>query len=97
MIKKFIDDNKDNILNNICELIKIPGISDESSAENGMPFGKNCSDALNYILNLADSLGFKTKNAVRQFFVLCFWQPRSGRQIQMKILMRQCNFIKTGG
>ncbi len=62
MIKKFIDDNKDNILNNICELIKIPSISDESSAENGMPFGRNCSDALNYILNLADSLGFKTKN-----------------------------------
>ena len=60
MIKKFIDDNKDNILNNICELIKIPSISDESSAENGMPFGRNCSDALNYILNLADSLGFKT-------------------------------------
>ena len=61
MIKKFIDDNKDNILNNICELIKIPSISDESSAENGMPFGRNCSDALNYILNLADSLGFKKK------------------------------------
>ena len=29
----FIDDNKDKILNNICELIKIPSISDESSAE----------------------------------------------------------------
>ena len=27
-----------------------------------MPFGRNCSDALNYILNLADSMGFKTKN-----------------------------------
>ena len=23
-------------------------------------------------------IGFKTENAVRQFFVLCFWQPRSG-------------------
>ena len=62
MIKKFIDDNKDNILNNICELIKIPSVSDEGSAEDGMPFGKNCSDALNYILKLADSLGFRAKN-----------------------------------
>lgn len=62
MIKKFLDENRDNILSTICELIKIPSISLESEALPGMPFGKNCADALNYVLNLANSLGFKTKN-----------------------------------
>ena len=62
MISKFLDENKDNILNNICELIKIPSISMESEALPGMPFGKNCAEALNYTLNMANSLGFRTKN-----------------------------------
>lgn len=62
MISKFLDENKDNILNNICDLIKIPSISNESESQNGMPFGKACSDALNYTLNLASSMGFRTKN-----------------------------------
>ena len=62
MISKFLEYNKEDILNNICELIKIPSVSLESEATPGMPFGKNCSDALNYFLNLAKSLGFKTKN-----------------------------------
>lgn len=62
MISKFLEDNKDEILNNICALIKIPSVSLESEASEGMPFGKNCNDALNYFLNLASSMGFKTKN-----------------------------------
>lgn len=62
MISKFLEENKSNILTNICDLIKIPSISLESEAEPNMPFGKNCAEALNYILNLANNLGFRTKN-----------------------------------
>lgn len=62
MIKNFLDDNKDIILNNICNLIKIPSISSEKDALPSMPFGKHCAEALDYVLNLANSLGFKTKN-----------------------------------
>lgn len=62
MISKFLEENKNNILTNICDLIKIPSISLESEAEPNMPFGKNCAEALNYILNLANNLGFRTKN-----------------------------------
>ena len=62
MISKFLEENKENILNNICDLIKFPSISIESSSTPEMPFGKGCSDALNYILKLADSLGFRAKN-----------------------------------
>ena len=46
MIKNFLDDNKDIILNNICNLIKIPSISSEKDALPSMPFGKHCAEAL---------------------------------------------------
>lgn len=61
MINKFIEDNKDEILNTICELIKIPSISIESS-DSSKPFGEECDKALQYTLDLAKSMGFKTKN-----------------------------------
>ena len=61
MIKKFIEDNKNQILDSICELIKIPSVSIESQ-NTAEPFGSDCAKALDYILNLASSMGFRTKN-----------------------------------
>lgn len=62
MISKFLEDKKDEILNTICEVIKIPSVSDENKAEPGIPFGRECNTALEYVLNLARSMGFRTKN-----------------------------------
>lgn len=62
MINKFIEENKDEILNTICELIKIPSISVESNSDPKKPFGQECDKALQYILNIAKSMGFYTKN-----------------------------------
>ena len=61
MFETYIDKNKKNIINSVCDLITFPSISIESTNPN-FPFGKNCSDALKYFLKLADSLGFRTKN-----------------------------------
>ena len=61
MFQKYILENKQNIVGSICDLITFPSISEESKNSH-FPFGKACSDALKYFLNLADSLGFKTKN-----------------------------------
>lgn len=61
MFQKYILKNKQNIIGNVCDLITFPSISEETNNFN-FPFGKACSDALKYFLNLADSLGFKTKN-----------------------------------
>ena len=61
MINKFIEDNKEEILNTICELIKIPSISIESDNPS-KPFGEECDKALQYTLDLAKSMGFRTKN-----------------------------------
>lgn len=62
MINKFIDDNKENILDTLCELIKIPSVSIESDIDPQKPFGEECDKALKYFLDLAKSMGFKTKN-----------------------------------
>lgn len=62
MISKFLENNKNDILNNICELIKIPSVSIENEDNSKNPFGENCTKALNYVLTLANSMGFKTKN-----------------------------------
>ena len=61
MFQEYIESIKDQIITSTCELIKIPSINSESS-DISMPFGKACNDALEYVLNLANSLGFRTKN-----------------------------------
>lgn len=62
MISKYIEENQEKILNTICALIKIPSISIEDSSIPEKPFGENCAKALDYTLNLAQEMGFKTKN-----------------------------------
>ena len=61
MFDSFIDNNKDEIINQVCELIKIPSDSNES-ANSSHPFGEECTNVLNYILTLGESMGFRTKN-----------------------------------
>lgn len=61
MFDSFISNNKDNIINTLCNTIKYPSISIENDG-NINPFGQDCTDVLNYILDVAKSMGFRTKN-----------------------------------
>lgn len=61
MFDDFISNNKDNIINTLCNTIKYPSISIENDG-NINPFGQDCTDVLNYILDIAKSMGFRTKN-----------------------------------
>ncbi len=61
MLNKYIDSIKNQIITSTCELIQIPSVHTESD-DVFMPFGENCSKALEYILELAEKLGFRTKN-----------------------------------
>ncbi len=61
MFDELIETESENIINSLSELIKIPSISVETNNSNE-PFGKNCNDALIYLLKLGESMGFKTKN-----------------------------------
>lgn len=61
MIKKFIEENQKEIIENLQKLIQIPSIYSESKNPL-MPFGENANKALEYMLNLGNKLGFRTKN-----------------------------------
>lgn len=59
MLKNYI--NKEEMIKNLQNLIKIPSVY-ENSSNPKEPFGTNTVKALNYILDLGNKLGFKTKN-----------------------------------
>lgn len=61
MFDEFIEKDKNNIIYTLSELIKFDSISCENS-ETENPFGKSCTEVLNYILKIAESMGFRTKN-----------------------------------
>ena len=61
MFDDIIENYKNDIISTTSELIKFPSVSEETDSKEN-PFGENCTNALNYILDLAKYLGFRTKN-----------------------------------
>lgn len=59
MFKNYINTNE--LIKNLQELIRIPSVYENSTLP-AEPFGKNTSKALDYMLELGKSLGFRTKN-----------------------------------
>jgi succinyl-diaminopimelate desuccinylase len=57
---QFIDEYKDELILSTQELIRIK--STEEEAVDDYPFGEGVQRSLEYVLNLGDKLGFKTKN-----------------------------------
>ena len=61
MFKNEIENNKQDLINSIIEVCKFKSVS-EYNENSKYPFGKECNKALEYVLNLAKDMGFKTKN-----------------------------------
>ena len=61
MLDDVIDNFKNDIVKTTQELIRIPSVYEKSTNEK-MPFGKNANSALEYMLDLGEKLGFRTKN-----------------------------------
>ena len=59
---EYLDKNLDNMIKNLSNLISFKSVSDEESTDINHPFGTECTNALNYFLDLANEMGFKTKN-----------------------------------
>jgi len=59
ILNKYIDNIKDEIINKTCGIINIPSVF---SGNDNTPFGVHTVEALNYMLDLGKSFGFKTKN-----------------------------------
>lgn len=60
MFNNYIRKNQNEIIDAVLGCVKINSV--ESEPKPGMPFGRGVSQALEYALNLADKMGFKTKN-----------------------------------
>lgn len=61
MLNKYVELIKNQIITSTSELIKIPSVHSDSDNP-AIPFGENCANALEYVLGLGESLGFRTKN-----------------------------------
>ncbi len=61
MFDERVENSKNAIVDAVCELIKFKSVSVETN-QPGIPFGEECKKALEYTLNLAENLGFTTKN-----------------------------------
>lgn len=61
MLETYIENLRDDIIRETCNLINIESVSEETTNLE-IPFGQGCKDALDYTLKLGKNLGFKTKN-----------------------------------
>ena len=60
-MKDFIDSKKEEIIQELKNLIEFKSVSEETENQ-VMPFGEECKKVLEYTLDLGERLGFKTKN-----------------------------------
>ncbi len=60
-IEDYIDSKKEEIIKEVCEIVKIPSVN-EISTDTNKPFGENVNQALEHFLKLGERLGFRTKN-----------------------------------
>jgi succinyl-diaminopimelate desuccinylase len=60
-LKEYIDSKKDEMLQELINIISYKSVSEKSEIE-GAPFGEECKNVLDYMLNLGERLGFRTKN-----------------------------------
>ena len=59
-IKGFIEDNWTHIENDLREIISINSVRDDESASDVCPFGNGIEEALEHVMNICSSMGFKT-------------------------------------
>lgn len=58
---KNIEVFKDEMINDLMDFIRIPGIAGKSEGKE-YPFGKSTAEALDYVIKIADKMGFAHKN-----------------------------------
>ena len=60
-MNNFIDLKKDEMIEELKKIISFKSVSEETDIE-GMPFGEECKKVLDYVLDLGENFGFRTKN-----------------------------------
>ena len=59
---EFINENKDNMLEDLRKLVSIPSVYDKSTASDDNPFGEEIGNALKCILSIGEKMGMQTCN-----------------------------------
>ena len=60
LVDKWVEENRNDLVENIIELVKIPSISDEDATQK--PFGTACREVIAKMIEIAERYGFSTKN-----------------------------------
>lgn len=60
-MREYIESKRDEIIQELKNVISFKSISEESGNPDA-PFGEECKNVLEYVLNLGEKLGFRTKN-----------------------------------
>ena len=61
-IDKWLEEHKQQIIDELCAWVRIRSVSDASEAQEGQPFGPDCAQMLEYALASAREKGFATEN-----------------------------------
>ena len=61
-IDRWIDEHKQQIVDELCAWVRIRSVADAASAQEGQPFGAGCAQMLDYALASAREKGFETEN-----------------------------------
>jgi succinyl-diaminopimelate desuccinylase len=60
--QKEVESRKENLLRDLFDLIKIESIKDEGTMSSHYPMGEKVGEALDFVLELSESIGLQTKN-----------------------------------
>ena len=61
MVNEYIENNKQNIIDSIINCVSFESVSMKGNDPEA-PFGEECKKVLDFVLNLGNEMGFKTKN-----------------------------------
>lgn len=77
-IDRFIERNQDEIVENICRLVRIPSVAEESDT---YPYGVKCAKALDFCARLAEEKGLIVDNYDYYGLEIRPWKQQSGKRL----------------
>lgn len=78
-IERFIQENREEMIRNVCELVQIPSVACEDGS--GYPYGKACAAALDYIKDVAEQYGLRADLYDYQGVEIRFPEKENGKRI----------------
>lgn len=78
-IDRFIERNQNEIVENICRLVRLPSVEEKSCG--GFPYGAKCAQALDFCAHLAEEKGLVVDNYDYYGLEIRPWEQQSGKRL----------------